>query len=156
MWSSPVVSAQCIITVIESVSHLVCYVYPNNSRAICGIDLFRDEEDGVLVAKEAVMEKRKVQSAVSEWQAEKRRRLEDGEEEVGGDADDEDVQDVQVRVEHPPWCVGLMVAFCLLVVRQKGSPSPNQLAVQTPEVQQTFRFRTCVHRDFCVSREEEL
>lgn len=58
----------------------------------------RDEEDGVLVAKEAVMEKRKVQEAVSAWQAEKRRRVEDGEEEEGGEggADDEDVQDVQV------------------------------------------------------------
>ncbi len=48
------------------------------------------------------MEKRKVQEAVAEWQAEKRRRVEDGEEEeVGGDADDEDVQDVQVRVCFP-------------------------------------------------------
>ncbi|CAM9430475.1 unnamed protein product [Pylaiella littoralis] len=55
---------------------------------------YRDEEDGVLVAKEAVTEKRKVQEAVLEWQAEKRRRVEDGEEEEGG-ADDEDVQDVQ-------------------------------------------------------------
>lgn len=70
------------------------------------------------------MEKRKVQSAVSEWQAEKRRRLEDGEEEVGGDADDEDVQDVQVRVEHPP---------LRLVVRQQGSSFPKQLEGQTPK-----------------------
>lgn len=56
----------------------------------------RDEEDGVLVAKEGEMEKRKVQETVAEWQAEKRRRVEDGEE-VDGDGDDEDVQDVQVR-----------------------------------------------------------
>lgn len=56
----------------------------------------RDEEDGILVAKEAAMEKRKVQQAVAEWQAEKRRRVEDGEEGVGGDANEEDVQDVQV------------------------------------------------------------
>lgn len=60
------------------------------------IDPSRDEEDGILVAKEAVMEKRKVEEAVSDWQAEKRRRIEDGEEGVGGDGDDEDVQDVQV------------------------------------------------------------
>lgn len=61
------------------------------------IPLFRDEEDGVLVAKEGEMEKRKVQEAAAEWQAEKRRRVEDGEE-VDGDGDDEDVQDVQVCV----------------------------------------------------------
>lgn len=41
------------------------------------------------------MEKRKVQEAVAEWQAEKRRRVEDGEEEAG-EADDDDVEDVQV------------------------------------------------------------
>ena len=55
------------------------------------------------------MEKRKVQEAVSEWQAEKRRRLEDGEEEAGGDADDEDVQDVQVRcVFERSWFMSLV------------------------------------------------
>lgn len=57
------------------------------------------------------MEKRKVQEAVAEWQAEKRRRMEDGEEEVGGDADDEDVQDVQVRV-----CFGSMLSFLSLMI----------------------------------------
>lgn len=43
------------------------------------------------------MEKRKVQQAVAEWQAEKRRRVEDGEEGMEGHADEEDVQDVQVQ-----------------------------------------------------------
>lgn len=57
----------------------------------------RDEEDGILVAKEAIMEKRKVQQAVGEWEAKKRQRVEDGEEGVEGDADEEDVQDVQVH-----------------------------------------------------------
>lgn len=57
----------------------------------------RDEEDGILVAKEAVAEKRKVEEAVAKWKAEKRRREEDGEEQPG-EADDEDVQDVQVRI----------------------------------------------------------
>lgn len=47
------------------------------------------------MAKEAVVEKRKVEEAVAEWQAAKRRREEDGEEEPEN-ADDEDVQDVQV------------------------------------------------------------
>lgn len=47
------------------------------------------------------MEKRKVQEAVSEWQAEKRRRVEDGEEGAEGDANDEDVQDVQVWQRRP-------------------------------------------------------
>lgn len=46
------------------------------------------------------MEKRKVEEAVAEWQAEKRRRVEDGEEEVGGEADDDDVEDVQVCTVH--------------------------------------------------------
>lgn len=77
--------------------------------------VFRDEEDGVLVAKETVMEKRKVQEAVSEWQAEKRRRVEDGEEEVGGDADDEDVQDVQVCYDMLP-----IASFLLLMTRHDG------------------------------------
>lgn len=65
---------------------------------------YRDEEDGILVAKEAAMEKRKVQEAVSAWQAEKRRRVEDGEKEEGG-ADDEDVQDVQVQQYATSLCV---------------------------------------------------
>lgn len=48
------------------------------------------------------MEKRKVQQAVAEWEAEKRQRIEDGEEGVEGDADEEDVQDVQVQYMHLP------------------------------------------------------
>lgn len=75
----------------------------------------RDEEDGVLVAKEGEMEKRKVQEAVAEWQAEKRRRVEDGEEEADGDDDDEDVQDVQVRFFFffgVPACVLLCLYLC--------------------------------------------
>lgn len=47
------------------------------------------------MAKEAFAEKRKVEEAVAEWKAEKRRREEDGEEQPE-EADDEDVQDVQV------------------------------------------------------------
>lgn len=66
----------------------------------CGVN--RDEEDGILVAKEAIMEKRKVQQAVEEWEAEKRQRIEDGEEGVEGGADEEDVQDVQVQYMHVP------------------------------------------------------
>lgn len=61
-------------------------------------DAARDEEDGILVSKEAAMEKRKVQEAVTEWHDLKRRRMEDGADEGEGDVDDEDVQDVQVRV----------------------------------------------------------
>ncbi|CAM9438833.1 unnamed protein product [Discosporangium mesarthrocarpum] len=57
---------------------------------------YRDEEDGVLVAKEAIMEKRKIEEAEEEWRAEKRRREEEGEERgedtVGGESEDEDVQ----------------------------------------------------------------
>lgn len=64
--------------------------------SLFGVDAGRDEEDGILVSKEAAMEKRKVQEAVMEWQDLKRRRMEDGADE--GDVDDEDVQDVQVRV----------------------------------------------------------
>ena len=59
----------------------------------------------MLVAKEGEMEKRKVQEAVAEWQAEKRRRVEDGEEVDGDDDDDdEDVQDVQVRLSFFSLC----------------------------------------------------
>lgn len=61
-------------------------------RGICR----RDEEDGILVAKEAVMEKRKLEDAVKAWEARKRRRDEDGGQKQE-DTDDEDVQDVQVR-----------------------------------------------------------
>lgn len=56
----------------------------------------RDEEDGILLAKEAVMENIKIEEAVKQWKAAKRQREEDGEEQPE-DADDEDVQDVQVR-----------------------------------------------------------
>lgn len=73
----------------------------------------------MLVAKEGEMEKRKVQEAVAEWQAEKRRRVEDGEEADGEEDDDEDVQDVQVRffflrIFKPPafGCVRLPVRGC--------------------------------------------
>ncbi|CAM9337777.1 unnamed protein product [Phaeothamnion confervicola] len=38
---------------------------------------WRDEEDGVLLEKEAAIENRKVDEAVAEWRAEKRRRLQE-------------------------------------------------------------------------------
>ena len=47
------------------------------------------------MAKEAVVEKRRIEEAVSEWEAEKRRKIQDGEQVV--EDDDDDVEDVQVR-----------------------------------------------------------
>lgn len=65
-------------------------------------------------------EKRKVQEAVLEWQAEKRRRVEDGEEEEGG-ADDEDVQDVQVQlVCYSMCCMCFLYASSLLFATYLG------------------------------------
>lgn len=60
------------------------------------------------------MEKQKIQEAVAEWRAEKRRRDED----VDQDGDDEDVQDVQVRsdsggLDWSPWTPVLMTAFAV-------------------------------------------
>lgn len=55
------------------------------------------------MAKEAEVEKRRIQEAVSEWEAEKRRRVQDGEADDDDD-DEEDMQDVQVqyRIRRPP------------------------------------------------------
>lgn len=47
------------------------------------------------MAKEAEVEKRRIQEAVTEWESEKRRRVQDGEANV--DDDEEDMQDVQVQ-----------------------------------------------------------
>lgn len=47
------------------------------------------------MAKEAEVEKRRIQEAVTEWESEKRRRVQDGETNV--DDDEEDMQDVQVQ-----------------------------------------------------------
>ncbi|CAM9861542.1 unnamed protein product [Chrysoparadoxa australica] len=55
---------------------------------------WRDEEDGVLVEKEADMEKKRIREAVQKWEADKRARGE-----VGKAAEDSEDEDVLAQVE---------------------------------------------------------
>eukprot|EP00611_Tribonema_gayanum_P024204 TRINITY_DN5289_c0_g1_i1.p1 TRINITY_DN5289_c0_g1~~TRINITY_DN5289_c0_g1_i1.p1 ORF type:complete len:280 (-),score=102.63 TRINITY_DN5289_c0_g1_i1:69-908(-) len=62
---------------------------------------YRDEEDGVLVVKEAVAEKAQVAQSVAQWQAEREARIARGErlEETAADAAAEEYEDVLGQVE---------------------------------------------------------
>lgn len=76
------------------------------------------------MAKEAEVEKRRIQEAVSEWEAEKRRRVQDGEATVD---DDEDMQDVQVQ--YKIWRLTSLFRFqgrVVVVLKQIVIPSVNR------------------------------